>query len=127
MPFLLGIRRPVADFLAGSRKLFFWDGIMSGKNPRWQRFVGAGGLVSLLGIGLMLVSPGQQSKAGPLGRFGRHRMGCAGMACEPQACPEFEGNGFGAWYWLHSPDQEQRFTASIFNRYCLRCHAADGS
>ena len=32
----------------------------------------------------------------------------------------------GAWYWLRSPEQEKRVVISIFNRYCLRCHAVDG-
>jgi mono/diheme cytochrome c family protein len=32
----------------------------------------------------------------------------------------------GTWYWLRSPDQEKRIVASLYNRYCLRCHGVDG-
>jgi mono/diheme cytochrome c family protein len=32
----------------------------------------------------------------------------------------------GEWYWLRSPDQEKRVVSGLFNRYCMRCHAADG-
>jgi hypothetical protein len=30
------------------------------------------------------------------------------------------------WQWDHSPDQEQVVVASLFNRYCIRCHGVDG-
>jgi mono/diheme cytochrome c family protein len=32
----------------------------------------------------------------------------------------------GTWYWLRSPEEEKRFVASLYNRYCIRCHAVDG-
>ena len=32
----------------------------------------------------------------------------------------------GEWYWLRSPEQERRFAAATFNRYCIRCHGVDG-
>jgi mono/diheme cytochrome c family protein len=32
----------------------------------------------------------------------------------------------GTWYWLRSPDEEKRVVASLYNRYCIRCHGADG-
>lgn len=32
----------------------------------------------------------------------------------------------GQWFWLRSPDQERRVMISLFNRYCIRCHGADG-
>jgi hypothetical protein len=32
----------------------------------------------------------------------------------------------GTWYWMRSPEQEQRAVAAIYNRYCIRCHAIDG-
>ncbi len=30
------------------------------------------------------------------------------------------------WLWDRSPDLEQVVVASLFNRYCMRCHASDG-
>jgi mono/diheme cytochrome c family protein len=46
----------------------------------------------------------------------------------PCACEQgWSDQGFeGEWYWLRSPDQEKRVAAGLFNRYCIRCHAADG-
>jgi mono/diheme cytochrome c family protein len=32
----------------------------------------------------------------------------------------------GQWYWMRSPDQEQRVVMSLYNRYCIRCHGIDG-
>lgn len=32
----------------------------------------------------------------------------------------------GSWYWMRSPEEEQRVVASIYNRYCIRCHGVDG-
>ena len=32
----------------------------------------------------------------------------------------------GTWMWMHSPEQEKVVAASLFNRYCIRCHGVDG-
>lgn len=32
----------------------------------------------------------------------------------------------GNWYWMRSPDEEKRFVAGLYNRYCIRCHGVDG-
>jgi mono/diheme cytochrome c family protein len=32
----------------------------------------------------------------------------------------------GTWYWLRSPEEEKRVVASLYNRYCIRCHGVDG-
>lgn len=32
----------------------------------------------------------------------------------------------GSWYWMRSPEEEQRVVISIYNRYCIRCHGVDG-
>jgi hypothetical protein len=32
----------------------------------------------------------------------------------------------GSWYWMCSPEQERTAVASLFNRYCIRCHGVDG-
>jgi hypothetical protein len=32
----------------------------------------------------------------------------------------------GSWVWMRSPEQEKVVSASLFNRYCIRCHGVDG-
>src|SRR5262249_12362604 len=48
--------------------------------------------------------------------------GKRGAHAAPDGAPE----SAGTWYWLRSPEQERRVIASHYNRYCLRCHGADG-
>jgi mono/diheme cytochrome c family protein len=56
--------------------------------------------------------------AGPPGAVGVLPAPCAdGTEC---------GDWAGQWYWLRSPEQEKRVVASLYNRYCVRCHAVDG-
>jgi len=40
--------------------------------------------------------------------------------------PNGHGEWAGTWYWQRSPEQERRVIASLFNRYCIRCHGVDG-
>jgi mono/diheme cytochrome c family protein len=32
----------------------------------------------------------------------------------------------GSWFWMRSPEQERVVVASLYNRYCIRCHGVDG-
>jgi hypothetical protein len=41
--------------------------------------------------------------------------------CGPKPCEVG-----GSWYWMCSPEQERVAVASLFNRYCIRCHGVDG-
>src|SRR5262249_7332080 len=50
---------------------------------------------------------------------------CGHPGCHRDRCLAPEGWA-GNWYWMRSPDQEQRVVMSIFNRYCIRCHGVDG-
>jgi len=34
--------------------------------------------------------------------------------------------GEGSWVWTRSAEQERRTSASLYNRYCIRCHGVDG-
>jgi hypothetical protein len=62
---------------------------------------------------------------GRLFHFLRCDGGCKGAAC---ASGEGEiGEVGGTWYWLRSPEEEKRVVMGLFNRYCIRCHAVDGS
>ena len=66
---------------------------------------------------------GPQAMAGTWYNFpggdGHHGNCCAG-GCD--GCP---GPG-GSWLWMRSPEEEKVVSASLFNRYCIRCHGVDG-
>jgi mono/diheme cytochrome c family protein len=36
------------------------------------------------------------------------------------------GPAGGTWHWSRSPEEEKAVAASLFNRYCIRCHGVDG-
>lgn len=40
--------------------------------------------------------------------------------------PVLGGPMGGTWYWSRSPEEEKAVSASLFNRYCIRCHGVDG-
>jgi mono/diheme cytochrome c family protein len=85
--------------------------------------------VGLLGVLAMfvwissasLISTGRELQASAPWRFGHHGAG-------PGCAEGYTGEGEweGTWYWLRSPEQEQRVVASLYNRYCVRCHGVDG-
>jgi mono/diheme cytochrome c family protein len=84
----------------------------------------AGGLTAVFigGLAISLWAP-RQLMASSLCRFFRHP--CAMPPCGLEE--HWDGDQWeGTWYWLHSPDQEQRVMANLFNRYCIRCHGVDG-
>jgi mono/diheme cytochrome c family protein len=58
----------------------------------------------------------------PWHRQHRHSP-CGKPGCTICRSPE---GGAGEWYWVRSPDQEQRVVMSLYNRYCIRCHGIDG-
>jgi len=80
------------------------------------------GLWLLLFLGVAVVGAAvHEVKASPQWLFGRHRRACQAPCADP-----YVGEWEGTWYWLRSPDQEKRVAASLYNRYCIRCHAVDG-
>ncbi len=58
------------------------------------------------------------------GRHGHGCQHCQRYAPGPGDVSNWE-NG-GAWYWMHSPEQEKRVVMNLYNRYCIRCHGVDG-
>jgi mono/diheme cytochrome c family protein len=80
----------------------------------------------VISTGLLLIS---STEAG----F-RWRKRARGQQCEngyaSQPCvdsnPLLGGPAGGTWYWSRSPDEEKALAASLFNRYCIRCHGIDG-
>jgi mono/diheme cytochrome c family protein len=90
---------------------------------RWALAAGAVCLLSAAGLmGLLATAP--DVKAGPFFHWGRHD-GYGEQLCPPIKGATVEEWG-GAWYWVRTPEEEKRVVMSLFNRYCIRCHAADG-
>jgi mono/diheme cytochrome c family protein len=50
---------------------------------------------------------------------------CGHRGCHTNHSVQPEGWA-GQWYWVRSPDQEQRVVMGLYNRYCIRCHGVDG-
>jgi hypothetical protein len=92
---------------------------------KWLVLAGGGTcLVLLAGCAIFLACAGEL-KAGPFGRKSC-RQGCSS---DPAPCvggPLLTEEPGGAWYWMRSPEQEKRVVASLYNRYCIRCHGVDG-
>jgi hypothetical protein len=98
---------------------------MKAINPSWRRVYAAGGLCTLLFAGFALVTAATlESKASGLFSHWRCRQACDSA---PFAYSEGQPEDFsGTWYWLRTPEQERRVVASLYNRYCIRCHGIDG-
>jgi cbb3-type cytochrome c oxidase subunit III len=47
-------------------------------------------------------------------------------SCVPPGGPTYVEEWGGNWYWMRSPEEEKRFVAGLYNRYCIRCHGVDG-
>ena len=47
-----------------------------------------------------------------------------GVATCPACAPPVVGEG--SWVWMRSPEQERQAVASLYARYCIRCHGVDG-
>ncbi len=85
--------------------------------------VGSLGLTAAVAIAL-LVSAGDAKAGWPWKR--KHAVApCGHPGCHRDRCLAPEGFA-GNWYWVRSPDQEQRVVMSLYNRYCIRCHGIDG-
>ncbi len=98
---------------------------MRANNGFWRGIFATGGLFTLLTASVVLViAPVHDSKAGPFLRTGRCRPACEGPPCFEEGPPI--GEAGGTMYWLRSPEQEKRVVASLYNRYCIRCHGVDG-
>jgi hypothetical protein len=93
------------------------------------RVLGASGLLTVLGVAVVLgiVAP-HDSQAGIFRLWGHRPAGgpaeCAGPGCGLGF--QFVGEPGGTWYWLRSPDEERRVIIGMYNRYCIRCHGVDG-
>jgi hypothetical protein len=87
-----------------------------------RRILITGGIGLLVAGVSLCVGAGRETKAGPL--FGRH-ADCGEKPCASDGHQD-GGGGIGMWYWIRSPEEEKRVAASLFVRYCIRCHSQDG-
>jgi hypothetical protein len=89
------------------------------------RLIATGGLCTLLGTAVLLLSTPSQTLNASDGIWCRIRQATHAPFCgSGEEMPSDEVGG--AWYWLRSPEQEKRVVMSLFNRYCIRCHGVDG-
>jgi mono/diheme cytochrome c family protein len=85
--------------------------------------IGGLGMVLLAALSAVLAPP-SEARAGWLWK-GKHHPACGHQGCPPERCLATAGWG-GQWYWVRSPDEEQRIIMARYNRYCIRCHGIDG-
>src|SRR5262245_16023257 len=104
----------------------FSEGIMKGKKYSRLYVFGAGGILTVLGVTLVLGTVAtHDSQAGIFGCRPRDGApGCANSGCAPGY--QFVGEPGGVWHWVRSPDEERRVIIGLYNRYCTRCHGVDG-
>lgn len=92
----------------------------------WQPRIAGGaiGAVVLITGSLIPIVTRTATASSPCDRCGQQFLytGDASARC----CEPVYGEWAGNWYWLRSPEQEQRVVASLYNRYCIRCHGVDG-
>jgi hypothetical protein len=96
------------------------------KDCLWRRVFATGGLCTLITATVVLMTAATHDSNASSFLFGwRCRHGC-----ETPSCVSGDGQPIGdvagTWYWLRSPEEEKRVVASLYNRYCIRCHGVDG-
>ena len=99
---------------------------MKANNCSWRQLFAAGGLLTLLGATLALVTVAARESEASAFTFWRSRPGCHSDKCGVTWDDELNGESGGMWYWMRSPDQEKRVVMSLYSRYCVRCHGVDG-
>jgi mono/diheme cytochrome c family protein len=86
-------------------------------------YAAAFGLILSWTLGTAL-APLQEAHAGWPWKKKAHPA-CGHKGCTANRCLTPAGWA-GEWYWVRSPDQEQRVVMSLYTRYCVRCHSIDG-
>jgi mono/diheme cytochrome c family protein len=100
--------------------------IAKGIRRRKQTIAAIGGLGAvLIGAFLTVLAAPSQARAGWPWKAKRPHAACGHPGCVGNHCNSPDGWA-GQWYWMRSPDQEQRVVMSLYNRYCIRCHGIDG-
>jgi hypothetical protein len=91
---------------------------------RWVYALGAVSLGVVVLAALATVAAGD-AKAGALGAL-CCRLGLCKYNCPGHVGPTFVEEWGGSWFWMRSPEEEKRFIANLYTRYCIRCHGVDG-
>jgi hypothetical protein len=92
----------------------------SERSRRGVLLAGGFGVVALAALVWVTVVPRGVRAGFPWLDWAHH--GCGHPGGDGGPVGEWEGT----WYWLRSPEQEQRVVGGLFNRYCIRCHGVDG-
>ena len=103
---------------------------MKTEHRSWRQVCAASGFLSLFGAALVLVTVATRGSGASIFKFWRSRQGGDAHACGKPESPaegiQVTGEPGGTWYWLRSPEEEQRVIMGLYNRYCIRCHGVDG-
>jgi hypothetical protein len=101
---------------------------MNAKKSFWWRIGATSGVVGLLGATLVLITLATRNSEAGVFNFWRSHQGCNGCGGPGSGVgdTELSGEPGGAWYWMRSPEEEQRVIIGLYNRYCIRCHGVDG-
>jgi hypothetical protein len=103
---------------------------MNTKSSFWRQIRVTGGIVSLLGATLVLVSLATRDSEASIFKLWRSGQGCNGHDCGgPESVvdgTDLTGELGETWYWMRSPEEEKRVVMGLYNRYCIRCHGVDG-
>jgi Cytochrome C oxidase, cbb3-type, subunit III len=95
----------------------------------WRNLFAAGGLVTLFGGIVVLVTVAAHSSEASIFWHKRCHTAPEAYGEGDPACVgdhDLTGGLGGTWYWLRSPEEEKQVIASLYNRYCIRCHGVDG-
>jgi mono/diheme cytochrome c family protein len=95
-----------------------------GRRQRLHGILAGSALLSAAVAIAILVSTRDANAGWPWTR--KHAIAaCGHPGCHGNQCLALDGWA-GNWYWMRSPEQEQRVVMSLYNRYCIRCHGVDG-
>jgi mono/diheme cytochrome c family protein len=95
---------------------------MEGSQLR-QRIERITATVCVAAVGFLLIP---NSEAGLRWRKRSRCFQCENGNGAVDSNPLLGGPAGGTWYWSRSPEEEKAVAASLFNRYCIRCHGIDG-
>jgi hypothetical protein len=100
---------------------FYWKTIMNAKSLARGRYLTTASLALLvLGLGALISFSEDAQASAPWHSLFRQKK------CDTCGDGSYSPEMGGAWYWMRSPEQEKVVVASLYNRYCIRCHGVDG-
>lgn len=97
---------------------------MQTRSRSWRRWLSAASVGVFLLISFFAQPASHTAEASSL--IKRHGCQDGRGSCADYENGQYVDDFEGTWYWLRSPEQEKRVVASLYNRYCIRCHGVDG-